>query len=196
MPDEQLPRARDIALESGLRPIIKDTLNPCYSFEFANLGQYFSMNDNAPGTFARGFILVPLSWTGVSLGELQYVQDIHPPKPSTLGVLTLPRPVACATLMRLAARERRSSPLRQRLLAYLATIIAYGLFDMSYDGDYMVFKVDDEPESETERAEKEVALLEIKRWSWRNDELWMGEALAAVVAGTISYDDLPYLEFE
>ena len=56
----------------------------------------------------------------------------------------------------------------------------------------MEFKADDGPETEAERLERERAVNEIKRWSWRDDECWIGDALVAIVAGQAKYEDLPY----
>ena len=58
----------------------------------------------------------------------------------------------------------------------------------------MEFKADDEPETEAERLERERAVDEIQRWSWRDDEIWIRDALVAIVAGKAKYEDLPYCE--
>jgi hypothetical protein len=94
----------------------------------------------------------------------------------------------------MAAREARGSDLRHKLISDLSNVLTYGLFDMSYDGDYMEFKADDEPETEAERLERERAVKEIQRWSWRDDEFWIRDALMAIVAGKAKYEDLPYCE--
>ncbi|XTI82720.1 hypothetical protein V2W45_1516701 [Cenococcum geophilum] len=95
---------------------------------------------------------------------------------SPCNVLTLSRAAACATFVRMAAREHRGSDLRHILILDLAKVLTYGLFGMSYDGDYMEFKADDEPE-------RERAVDEIKR---------LGMRLVAIVAGQAKYEDLPY----
>ena len=92
----------------------------------------------------------------------------------------------------MAAREHRGSDLRRILILDLTKALTYGLFDMTYEGDYMEFKADDEPETEAERLERERAVNEIKRWSWRDDESWIGNALVTIVAGQAKYEDLPY----
>jgi len=92
----------------------------------------------------------------------------------------------------MAAREHRGSFLRQKLISDLSNVLAYGLFDMTYEGDYMEFKADDEPETEAEKLERERAVDEIRRWSWRDDEIWIGDALVTIVAGKARYQDLPY----
>jgi hypothetical protein len=87
----------------------------------------------------------------------------------------------------MAAREHRGTSPRQ---IYLCKVITYGLFDMSYEGDYMEFKADDKPETEAEQLKRENAVDEIRRWSWRLDEIWIGEALVAI-AGKAKYEDPP-----
>jgi hypothetical protein len=94
----------------------------------------------------------------------------------------------------MAAREHRGSDLRHKLISDLSKVLTYGFFDMSYEGDYMEFKADDEPETEAERLERERAVKEIQRWNWRDDEIWVGDALVAIVAGKAKYEDLPYCE--
>jgi len=94
----------------------------------------------------------------------------------------------------MVARENRGSLLRQKLISDLSKVLTYGFFDMTYEGDYMEFKADDEPETEAERLERERAVDEIRRWSWRADEIWIGDALVAIVAGKARYEDLPYCE--
>jgi hypothetical protein len=96
------------------------------------------------------------------LNEAQYTYAIDPLNPSTAVTLSLSLSAACAALIRLTAREQRDSSLRLKLIADIASIVGYGLFDMSYEGDYMTFKADDEPEPEAARAEKEGALQRIK----------------------------------
>ena len=94
----------------------------------------------------------------------------------------------------MAARERRGSHLREILILDLCKILTYGFFDMTYEGDYMELKADDEPETEAERLERERAVKEIQRWSWRDNETWIGDALMAIVAGKAKYEDLPCCE--
>ena len=63
---------------------------------------------------------------------------------------------------------------------------------MSYEGDYMEFKPDDEPETEAEQLERKRAVDEIRQWSWRDAESWIGDALVAIIGGKARYEDLPY----
>jgi hypothetical protein len=92
----------------------------------------------------------------------------------------------------MAVREHQGSSLRRILISDLTKVLIYGLFDMSYEGDYMEFKANDEPETKAEQLERERAVDEIKRWGWRDDECWIGDILVAIVAGQAKYEDLPY----
>jgi hypothetical protein len=62
---------------------------------------------------------------------------------------------------------------------------------MSYEGDYMEFPSNDQPETKEETLEREMAIEEINRWSWRDNELWIRDALATIVSGKARYEDLP-----
>lgn len=114
--------------------------------------------------------------------------------PSPCNALTMSRATTSATFVRMIAREHRRSDLRHKLISDLAKVITYGFFDMSYEGNYMEFKADDEPETEAEQSERERAVHEIQQWSWRDDEIWIGDALVAIVAGKARYEDLPSCE--
>ena len=74
----------------------------------------------------------------------------------------------------MAARKHRGSDLRHILILDLAKVFTYGLFDMTYEGDHMEFKADDGSR----------AVDEIKRWSWRDDECWIGKCVGGDSCGT------------
>jgi hypothetical protein len=71
-------------------------------------------------------------------------------------------------------------------------LIGYGLFDMSYEGDYMEFPANEEPLSDQEILEIESAVAEMNKWAFRSDEEWIREILIQIVTGKKSYDDLPF----
>jgi hypothetical protein len=133
-----------------------------------------------------------MSWTGLNPDELYPIPMTGATPPSPCKALTVHRAAACAAFVRMAAREQRGSYLREKLISDLSKVLTYGLFDMTYEGDCMELKADDEPDTEAERLEREGAVDEIKRWSWRDDELWIGDALVAIVSGRAKYEDLPY----
>ena len=160
------------------------------------MGFYFLLNDYDPHDYLScRLILLPLSWTGLNLDELYPIPQTcgTPPSPCN-NILTVSRANTCAAFVRMAVREHRGSHLRHKLISDLSKVLTYGFFDMSYEGDYMEFKADDEPETEAERLERERAVNEIQRWNWRDDEIWIRDALVAIVAGKAKYEDLPYCE--
>lgn len=145
----------------------------------------------------RRLVFLPLSWTGISREEVvpisgtDVVQQITS-RPST--VHTVPLPAACAALVRIVARERRGSLHRTDIIEGLCSVITYGLFDMSYDGDYMDIPPNEQPLSDEEKLEINNAVEEMRRWTFRTDEEWMRELLIQIVTGSKTYDDLPCRE--
>ena len=92
------------------------------------------------------------------------------------------------------ARERRGSQLRFHLISDLCNLIAYNLFDMSYEGDYMEFLPDDQPLTEKEISEMIKATSEIRGWILRKDDEWIKDALVKIISGESRYEDLPCSE--
>ncbi len=74
------------------------------------------------------------------------------------------------------------------LKADLSELIAYTLFDMEYDGDYMTF---DQSQDEIEKS-TEPALVLFREWDgWRDDEIWIADAVEWLINGKGSYHSLP-----
>lgn len=114
----------------------------------------------------------------------------YPPLPSFIQ--TVPLSVACAALVRIAIREDRSSRLRTNVIETLSSVISNGLFDMSYEGEYMELLPDEQPLSYEELLEIENAEAEMLRWTFRRNEEWIREILIQIVTGEKTYDDLPF----
>lgn len=123
------------------------------------------------------------------MGRLRLLASTSHQLPCSLW--TVPVSSTCLALMRLAIRESGDEQIRADMLCSLANIIAYHFFDMTYEGDYMTFVGDDVPLSRQEVAEMQAALQQIRAWVVRDEEEWMRETLARIVAGEMSYDDLP-----
>jgi hypothetical protein len=143
----------------------------------------------------RRLVFLPISWTGITPDELVPISvkdSSQPTLPSS--VWTVPLPTACAAFVRIAAREKRGSLLRTKIIERLASVIGYGLFDMSYEGDYMEFLPNDQPLSDQEKLEIENALVEMNKWDFRKEEEWIRDILIQIVTGKKTYDDLPYQE--
>lgn len=136
----------------------------------------------------RRLVLLPLSWTGISRGDAILVPEAEFPCP----VYTVPIDAACAALIRIACREPRASTLRRNVLQELCSLVAYRYFDMSYEGEYMELLPDEVPRSEKEVKEMDSAAQAIKGWGFKDDEMWMRDALVQIVKGEASYDGLPW----
>ena len=107
-------------------------------------------------------------------------------------IWTVPLPAACAAFVRIAARETLASRLRRQIIGELANVIAYSLFDMSYEGEYMELLPNDQPLSDEEILEMERAIKKVNNWVFKDDEEWIRRALVEVMSGKISYHALPY----
>jgi hypothetical protein len=195
VPDDQLKITREITAGLGFEAIRLESLKPRYASEYLNIGDRYIINDVEEGrnhTTAKykRLLLLPMSWAGIRDDE------IVPCDRSDLGipckVWTIPLPATCATLLRLSAKENLGSSFRSSLRWKLTSAIAYGLFDMSYEGDYQEHPDPDEPFSAEEQAEMDSAIVQIRGWAWRSDEEWLREALIQAVTGEITYDDLPH----
>ncbi|PNY22836.1 Uncharacterized protein TCAP_07056 [Tolypocladium capitatum] len=113
--DDQLEIARDIGTDLGFYPANEQQIRPAYTSAFCGLGFRYWIDDDEPlnSSFRRRrLVVLPLSWTGITRNELAPLSDTGLP----CTVWTVPFPVACAAFLRLAARERRGSPLRRSLL--------------------------------------------------------------------------------
>lgn len=138
----------------------------------------------------RRLVLLPFSWAGITRHDLAPLTHSDTGLPCT--VWTVPFPAACASFLRIATHERdNNSVIRMLYLGHVANVVAYQLFDMSYEGAYMELPSDDEPLSGKEVLEMERAVEQIRGWTWRSEEEWMGEALVQVVTGKVPYRDLP-----
>lgn len=200
VPDGQLQRVRELAAEVGLSPADENTLRSIYPCELSGLAVRYLIDDSfrtAPheGPPRRRLVFLPMSWTGITPDELVPIsaQDASQPTlPSS--VQTMPLPIACTALVRIAAREKRGSPLHEGVIERLSSIIGYSLFDMSYEGDYMEFPPNDQPLSDQETLEIQNAVVEMNKWVFREDEEWIREILVQIVSGKKDYVDLPCQE--
>ena len=138
VPDKQLLRAYQIATDNRLQPISRDEYLLSYASDFTDVGFYFLLNNYNPHNYlSRRLILLPLSWAGFNLDELSLIPKTRSTPQSPCNVPTLSRAAACATFVRMVAREHRGSNLRHTLILDLAKVLTYGLFNMTYKGDYM-----------------------------------------------------------
>ncbi|KAM0436870.1 hypothetical protein ACHAPT_002583 [Fusarium lateritium] len=194
VPDEQLQVANDIAKAGGL---LNDNHPPSYLSEFADQGfRYVYGNPKCR------LMLLPLSWTGIKKEELMAVA------PSTrllpCNTWTVPLSVFCVAYLRIIMQEKAGSRARVMAIADLSSVIAYSMFDMSYEGDYMLGPEDDIDEGievqkdgkedtavSKDALEMENALSSIREWHLTEDAKWARGTLIQLVSGTLRYEDLP-----
>ncbi|KAK3339625.1 hypothetical protein B0T25DRAFT_594432 [Lasiosphaeria hispida] len=168
IPDAQLRKVQDLAAELGFSPAHEDVLPSVYPCELSGLATGITSDE-----------VVPI-----------LIEDGLPPSlpPSAR---TVPLPAACATFARIAAREKRASPVRSCVIQQLSSVVAYSLFDMSYEGDYMEILPNHQPLSEAEMLEIEHAVKEIKSLKFRKDEEWIKDLLVDIYTGKKTFRDIP-----
>lgn len=93
---------------------------------------------------------------------------------------------------------------RVMAIADLSSVIAYSMFDMTYEGSYMSCPEDDmdeagdiltdgekEKRAEKEALEMENALNSIREWHLTPDTEWARDVLIRLVSGALQYELLP-----
>ncbi|KAK3375737.1 hypothetical protein B0T24DRAFT_616958 [Lasiosphaeria ovina] len=194
VPDAQLRKVQDIAAELGFSPAHEDVLRSVYPCELSGLAVRYLIDDTTydQGPPRRRLVFLPMSWTGITSDEVVPIlvdDGLQPALPPSAW--TVPLPAACAAFARIAAREKRTSPVRNGVIEQLSSVIGYSLFDMSYEGDYMEDLPNDQPLSEDEKLEIERAVKEIKSWKLRKDEEWIKDILVDIYTGKKTFSDLP-----
>ncbi|KAG5812433.1 hypothetical protein H9Q74_010738 [Fusarium xylarioides] len=187
IPDEQINHARHIAATTGLRD---DKGPPSYMVEYAQKGCRYVFGESS-----HKFNLVPISWTGIRQNELLAVDSPQLPCP----LWTVPIPAFCAAYLRIIMQDHVGSTVRLMANADLASVIGYSMFDMSYEGDYMLTPEDlehlDDAEkekmAEKDALEMENALSSIKQWEFTKETEWARDMILQLVSGKLSYYDLP-----
>lgn len=195
VPDDQLPKTRELTAGLGFQRIDIEGFRPSYASEQLDIGDRYLISEVVEREYRispeyHRLVLLPMSWAGVRHDEIVPCDRSDLALPCRIWTITFP--AACATFLRLSAKEKLGSDFRWGLRCQLTSAIAHGLFDMSYEGCYDEDPPADEPFSEEEQAEMDGAIAKIRGWVWRSDEEWLREALIDAVTGKISYDDLPH----
>ncbi len=101
-------------------------------------------------------------------------------------VLTTTPACLAACLVRMMARSTRT--MLWFLQTRLAQLVIYNLYDMRYEGDYM--RLEEETQEELDQ-QMQIALEQFRKWEgWREDEMWIADALEAIIQGKGRYEDL------
>ncbi|MCJ1469759.1 hypothetical protein MMC07_008401 [Pseudocyphellaria aurata] len=99
-----------------------------------------------------------------------------------------------ASFVRIMSQIPIHDRLRRRLKLDLVQVLTYNLFDMSYEGDYMV--LGEETQEDIDRQINRGLNLFRKLEGWRDDEMWIADALETIVQGTGKYDALPASQYQ
>lgn len=182
MDDDLLEAARGFTEEQGYHLIENDRMRLVMHGEYESIARHFDFFGERvnfyPGSFA-GFRANELRKVPLNLGDA----DAMPVSVFT----TSPAPLA-ACFVRLISRAPQNS-MSDHLNHDLCFVLSYLLFDMSYEGDYMVIE-----EVSQEDIDRQVSrgLDLFQKWQgWRDDEMWIADALEAIIQGKGKYEYLP-----
>lgn len=137
-----------------------------------------------PGSFA-GFRANELYKVPLNLGDACAMP--------VFVLTTKPAPLA-ASFVRLISQFHFTDPTSLHLKHDLCLMLSYCLFDMSYEGDYVV--LGEESQEDINRQINRGLDLYRKWEGWRDDELWIADALEAIIQGKGDYDYLPGTPFK
>lgn len=181
MDDSLLELACHFAEEQGFQSTKSNPEFLSLNGEYEAIASHFSL-------FDRRMNLYPASFAGFRSNELDLA-------PSILGGVTETAPVFVAKLAPLVACLVRlisgfciNNVARRHLVSHLITVIAYTLFDMSYEGAYMTFDISQkEMDKNTDSA-----LALYHTWKgWRKDEMWIVDAVEWIIWGKCRVEFLP-----
>lgn len=139
-------------------------------------------------------ILVPLSWTGISVEDTEPLPADDLPFQIKLSrplrIRTVPLHITCAAFVRILSAEPKDWPGRWRILSDLTAIIGYNFFDMTYEGHYAEY----EKVTEKDVEEMQAAVSAINSWEYPARDYWIKDAILKAMTGEIGYPELPSRE--
>ena len=134
--------------------------------------------------------LLPRSFAGFRINELYLAPlDLSKSCLKPVSVLTAGLAPVVASLVRLISQVSYNDGMSVTLKQQLCSLISYNLFDMSYEGDIMVLEEESDEEVEQERRQ---AVQQFQTWEgWRDEEIWIMDAVQAIIEGNGHYRNLP-----
>lgn len=202
VPDDQIPKVQEAVAELGFSPAGEDILPSQYACERLGPALRYHLAgpcDPAPGGRPQcRLVFVPVSYTGLRMDEVVPILEddrLRPALPPS--TMTVPLPAACAALARIACRtdgptatrtHKSSMILQAQLVDHISGIVTYSLFDMSYEGDYMVHLPNSVPLSDAEVLEIEQAVAAVQGWKLREEDQWVKDTLVDIFKGKKDYN--------
>ncbi|MCJ1351077.1 MAG: hypothetical protein MMC33_001059 [Icmadophila ericetorum] len=139
------------------------------------------------GRFRQRVNLFPRFFAGFRANEMCLAPlNLSDAYPSVL--IAKPAPIV-ASLVRLISQVHFTDPMSSILRHDLCMMISYSLFDMSYEGSYIV--LDEESEDDVEQQRRQTVKRNQTWEGWRGDEVWIADAVQAIIQGNGNYDFLP-----
>lgn len=145
------------------------------------------------GCFGQQINFYPGSLTRFCADELRKVPlkiDNADANARPVSVFTTGLAPLAAFFVRLIAQRPHFDPMSRHIKCTLCMVLSSTLFDMSYEGNYRV--LDEESQEELDRHISRGLDLFQKLEGWRDDEMWIADALKAIIKGQCIYSYLPF----
>lgn len=188
--DRDLAAATSAAERSGLLQADERTLPRGYASDYCPMAKRFSLDDDVSRHGDYGgprLILVPLSWTGISVRDTEPLTAFDLPFQMKLSrplrIRTVPLHITCAAFVRIIAADPKHGPVTRRIVSDLTSVIGHNFFDMIYEGDYS----EDEKVTQKDVEEMQAAVSAINSWEYPARDHWIKDAIFKAITGDISY---------
>ncbi|KAI0636215.1 hypothetical protein C8Q77DRAFT_1052473 [Trametes polyzona] len=198
VPDEEIEHASTIVQDDqGLPPSIPPSLLLRTGGDFYAKARMFRVTRSTSLASAQHLVLYPASLASFTPSELEPQARLTSlSNPLCKTVLVPSPPAVYASLLRLMRTYTRFDPTRVMLESDLSELIGYNLYGLE---DGFVDTDDDELCEELEVDEKvEEATRAVRVWRYNNDlrdeDGWIADTLADVVAGKLTVEDIPFAE--
>lgn len=189
--DHFLEAACHFAKEQGFYPIESNPILLSIHGECEAMARHYEIGRD----FTQRVNLFPGSFAGFCADELYKVPlNLGDACAMPVSVFTTKPACLAASFVRRISQVHFTDPTSFHLKNDLCLVLSYCLFDMSYEGDYMI--LGEESQEDIDRQINRGLDL-YRRWEgWRTDEMWIADALEAIIQGKGDYNYLPGAPFK
>lgn len=190
--DDHLERASAVLLEIGLPITLPTKLYLSTEGDFRAKGRYHRITHATSVASVQHLTLYPLSFSTLSLSEMEEKPPYHITPSMCHSILVPSPPAVYASILRMMLQYPRFCGTMYTLQSDLSELIGYDFLGL----EGYVDPFDDEKWASLEIDRRLAdAVHRVRTWGvdgrWREDEEWIGDALAAIVSGTAKIEDLP-----
>lgn len=192
--DHLLEAACHFAKEQGFYPTESHPILLKTHGEYEAIARHFEIGCDF-NCLKQRVNLFPGSFAGFCANELYKVPlNLADACAMPVSVFTTKPASLAASFVRRISQVHFTDPTSLHLKHDLCLVLSYFLFDTSYEGDYMILG-----EESQEDIDRQISCgLDLyRRWEgWRTDEMWIADALEAIIQGKGDCNYLPGAPFK